>query len=322
MATTTLAPQAGVYSGRRAWIYEWLTTTDHKKIGAMYITTAFGFFLVGGIFALLIRSELAVPGRPVRDPETVQPALHHARDDHDLPVRDADDDRPRELHRPAPDRRGRHGLPAHQRPVVLDGPARRPAALLRLRLRRRRRRRLDRLRAAIGTERAPGVDLWIAWPDLLGISSILGAINFIATIFKMRAPGMTLLRMPMFVLEHARDQRAAAVLDPGADGRPDDAVHRPQLRRWLLRSGAGRQPDPVAARVLVLRPPRGVRADPAGVRHRDRDRAGVQPQATLRLQGVRLRHERRSAPSASPSGRTTCSRPARSTCRSSASSPS
>ena len=70
MATTTLAPGAVGYSGRRAWIYEWLTTTDHKKIGAMYITTAFGFFILGGIFALLIRSELAVPGVQFLDPET------------------------------------------------------------------------------------------------------------------------------------------------------------------------------------------------------------------------------------------------------------
>ena len=62
MATTRLAPDAATTYGRRSWIYEWLTTTDHKKIGAMYVTTAFGFFILGGIFALLIRSELAVPG--------------------------------------------------------------------------------------------------------------------------------------------------------------------------------------------------------------------------------------------------------------------
>ncbi len=44
-----------------------------------------------------------------------------------------------------------------------------------------------------------GTDLWIVALLLIGTSSILGSINFIVTIFKMRAPGMTLLRMPIMV---------------------------------------------------------------------------------------------------------------------------
>jgi cytochrome c oxidase subunit 1 len=44
-----------------------------------------------------------------------------------------------------------------------------------------------------------GTDLWIIGLTLVGTASILGAVNFIATIFKMRAPGMTLFRMPIFV---------------------------------------------------------------------------------------------------------------------------
>ncbi|MGH2467817.1 MAG: cytochrome c oxidase subunit I, partial [Candidatus Limnocylindrales bacterium] len=44
-----------------------------------------------------------------------------------------------------------------------------------------------------------GQDLWIMSILLNGVSSILGAINFLVTIFKLRAPGMTLLRMPIFV---------------------------------------------------------------------------------------------------------------------------
>ena len=43
------------------------------------------------------------------------------------------------------------------------------------------------------------VDMGIFALHLAGISSVLGAINFITTIFNMRAPGMTLLRMPLFV---------------------------------------------------------------------------------------------------------------------------
>ena len=44
-----------------------------------------------------------------------------------------------------------------------------------------------------------GTDLWVLAVLLIGTSSILGAINFLVTIFKMRAPGMTLFRMPILV---------------------------------------------------------------------------------------------------------------------------
>ena len=53
----------------------------------------------------------------------------------------------------------------------------------------------DRPLAAVG----PGQDLWIVALVLIGTSSILGGINFLVTIFKMRAPGMTLFRMPIMV---------------------------------------------------------------------------------------------------------------------------
>jgi len=36
-------------------VMAWLTTVDHKKIGIMYLYTTFAFFVVGGIFALLMR---------------------------------------------------------------------------------------------------------------------------------------------------------------------------------------------------------------------------------------------------------------------------
>ncbi len=48
----------------------WVTTVDHKKIGIMYGVTAFFFFLVGGIEALLIRAQLARPGSDLLSAET------------------------------------------------------------------------------------------------------------------------------------------------------------------------------------------------------------------------------------------------------------
>ena len=40
---------------------EWMTTTDHKKIGIMYIVTTMTFFVIAGILAMLIRAQLARP---------------------------------------------------------------------------------------------------------------------------------------------------------------------------------------------------------------------------------------------------------------------
>src|SRR6266536_5545694 len=39
----------------------WLTTTDHKRIGVLYLVTAFAFMLLGGVEALLMRTQLAEP---------------------------------------------------------------------------------------------------------------------------------------------------------------------------------------------------------------------------------------------------------------------
>jgi cytochrome c oxidase subunit 1 len=58
MATTVLRPAATYRTG----LYEWLTTTDHKKIGILYTFNSLILFLVGGVFALAVRTELAQPG--------------------------------------------------------------------------------------------------------------------------------------------------------------------------------------------------------------------------------------------------------------------
>src|SRR4051812_15724502 len=59
MATTTLTPAASTY---RSGLYEWLTTTDHKKIGILYLVNSFLFFFLAGLMALGVRTELAQPG--------------------------------------------------------------------------------------------------------------------------------------------------------------------------------------------------------------------------------------------------------------------
>ncbi|WP_308419540.1 cytochrome c oxidase subunit I [Chitinimonas koreensis] len=55
------------------------------------------------------------------------------------------------------------------------------------------------LYAPLATQMGMGMDLTIFAVHIMGISSIMGAINIITTILNMRAPGMTLMRMPMFV---------------------------------------------------------------------------------------------------------------------------
>src|SRR4051795_48153 len=63
---TTLLPRPVVAHG----IADWLTTTDHKQIGLLYIGASFLFFLLGGLAALALRLELAQPGMQVVDAET------------------------------------------------------------------------------------------------------------------------------------------------------------------------------------------------------------------------------------------------------------
>ena len=53
-------------AGRR--LLGWLTTTDHKRIGILYLVNSLTFFAIGGVFALLMRTELARPGTQVFAP--------------------------------------------------------------------------------------------------------------------------------------------------------------------------------------------------------------------------------------------------------------
>src|SRR4029077_8720743 len=67
MATTALTPAATAY---RSGLYAWLTTTDHKKIGILYVVNSFIFFFIGGLVALGVRTELPQPGLQCVTPAT------------------------------------------------------------------------------------------------------------------------------------------------------------------------------------------------------------------------------------------------------------
>jgi len=197
MATTALSPTTESY--RRSWVLEWLTTVDHKKIGVLYIVNSFLFFFAAGILALVVRSELAVPGLQFLDERTFNQAFTM----HGtimiflfvVPVLSGFANYIVPLQLGAPDMAFPriNALSFWFLPVggllIFSGYLFGGAA------------------AEGWTGYAPlsnyssgvGTDLWLIGLLLVGVASILGAVNLIATIFKMRAPGMTLFRMPILV---------------------------------------------------------------------------------------------------------------------------
>jgi cytochrome c oxidase subunit I len=199
MATTALTPTAQSY--RRSWVIEWLTTVDHKKIGILYIVNSFLFFFAAGILALLVRSELAVPGLQFLDERTYNQAFTM----HGtimiflfvVPVLSGFANYIVPLQLGAPDMAFPriNALSFWFLPLggllifsgYLFGGAAAEGWTLYTPL-------------SGGTySTGVGTDLWLVGLLLVGTASILGSVNFIATIFKMRAPGMTLFRMPVLV---------------------------------------------------------------------------------------------------------------------------
>ena len=199
MATTALHPAATTY--RRSALYEWLTTTDHKKIGILYLVNSFLFFFLGGLLALGVRTELAQPGLQYFDAAGYNQAFTmHASYMLFLfviPIWAGFANYVLPLQIGAPDVAFPRinalsfwmlplaGLLMSAGFLVQGGAA-----------------------AAGWTSYPPlagdrfsgtGTDLWLLAVLFIGTSSILGSINFIVTIFKMRAPGMTLFRMPILV---------------------------------------------------------------------------------------------------------------------------
>ena len=201
MATTVLTPAASTY---RSGLYEWLTTTDHKKIGILYIVNSFLFFLLAGLLAMGVRTELAFPGLQFVHDEGVYNQLFTMHGTvmiflFIIPILAGVGNYVVPLQIGAPDMAFPriNALSFWLLPLggilMFSGFFTGGAA------------------AAGWTSYTPlsedrplgmtgsGEDLWLVGLTLIGTASILGAVNFLVTIFKMRAPGMTLFRMPILV---------------------------------------------------------------------------------------------------------------------------
>ncbi|NBU30130.1 MAG: cytochrome c oxidase subunit I [Actinobacteria bacterium] len=198
LTTPTLTP-AKRNAGRIA--VKWITSTDHKTIGYMYLMASFTFFLLGGVMALIIRAELAWPGLQFVSLEqynqlfTMHGSVMLLLFATPLFVGFANVIMPLQI-----------GAPDVAFPrlnmfsfylflfggIIVFLGFFTPAGA-----------------ASFGwyayapltsTEFSPGIgnDLWIIGFALSGFGTILGGVNFITTIYTMRAPGMTMFRMPIF----------------------------------------------------------------------------------------------------------------------------
>jgi cytochrome c oxidase subunit 1 len=194
MASTTL-PQTRPYN--RSWVYDWITTVDHKKIGIMYVVTSFVCFLIGGLLALVIRSELAAPGLQFVTAEQYNSVFGlHAINMIFLFVM------------PMMTGLGNYVVPLQVGAADMAFPRVNAlsfwvflagAVVIEMSFLFGGSPTGWTLYAPLSTHTPEtGVDLLVLGLVLTGISSILGSINFMVTIFRLRAPGMTLLRIPMF----------------------------------------------------------------------------------------------------------------------------
>ena len=191
---------------RTGW-RRWLFSTNHKDIGTMYLIFAMVGGIIGGLLSMGMRAELMQPGMQIfGNPEVfnvfvtahglimvffmVMPAMIGGFGNWMVPLMIGAPD----MAFPRLNNISFWLLPASfallLTSLFMPGTSRR----------QRRRRRLDALCAALHQGHArTAMDFAILSLHLAGASSILGAINFITTIFNMRAPGMTLHKMPLFV---------------------------------------------------------------------------------------------------------------------------
>lgn len=183
-------------------LLEWITTVDHKKIGIMYVLTTLTFFVIGVAMAQVMRAELTAPGGQFVSADTYNQlfSMHGTTmiflfiipigaglANYAVPLLIG----ARDMAFPR--------LNALSYWLLLFGGLTVYSGFL-----------VDGGAAANGWTAYPplsskqfspgaGTDLWLIGLALTGTSSLIGSINFIVTITRMRAPGMTWMKMPMFV---------------------------------------------------------------------------------------------------------------------------
>jgi cytochrome c oxidase subunit 1 len=186
------------YLNESSGLWSWLTTLDHKRIGLMYLISVMIFFLVGGIMALLLRYELMAPGGQLFNGDQYNQVMTY------------------------------HGAIMVFMVIIPGIPAvlgnfflplqigAKDVAFPRLNLASWYVFMLGAL-LAVSTFFTSKIDTgWTFYTPysiktqtavvsmvlaafIMGMSSILTGLNFIATVHKLRAKGMTLYRMPLFV---------------------------------------------------------------------------------------------------------------------------
>lgn len=183
-------------------IVDWITSTDHKTIGYMYLIGSFFFFCVGGVMALIIRLELFEPGMQIVETKeqynqlfTMHGTLMLLMFATPLFAGFANVIMPLQIG--APDVAFPR-LNAFAFWMYLFGSLVAISGFL-----------TPQGAASFGwTAYAPlsnttftpgaGGNLWVLGLGLQGFGTILGSVNFITTVITMRAPGMTMFRMPIF----------------------------------------------------------------------------------------------------------------------------
>ncbi len=201
MATTEAALHPHALEAKSEGLVGWLTTVDHKRIGILYGASALAFFLIGGLEALFIRLQLARPDARVVGAEAFNQLftmhgttmvflalmpLSAAFFNFLVPLMIG----ARDVAFPR--------LNAFSYWIYLLGGIFITSSLLGLNA-----PHAGWYGYATLTEKpfsvGPHTDFWLLGLLFLGTSSVISALNFLITILNLRAPGMTFLRMPIFV---------------------------------------------------------------------------------------------------------------------------